>query len=151
MWSVQTYLRYKNPCSSGANYAYNFNCMEDVWDACPRADWVLWMLNHAIYDKEEFPNLDVVDFRTFAISLVPILKKHKEAGAELATFNEAGYRNLIDVTSSRRHYPSIVSSMAAVMPAAVPDIVTKLKELIPNPFRTHPCPYTARQLAGFSK
>ena len=32
-------------CSDGEEFAANFKTMADVWDACPRADWLLWILD----------------------------------------------------------------------------------------------------------
>ena len=33
-----------NACSDGAEFAGKFETMAEVWDVCPRADWLLWIL-----------------------------------------------------------------------------------------------------------
>ena len=32
-------------CSDGAEFAAKFSSMAEVWDACPRTDWLLWILD----------------------------------------------------------------------------------------------------------
>ena len=32
-------------CSDGAEFAAKFETMAEVWDACPRADWLIWILD----------------------------------------------------------------------------------------------------------
>ena len=31
-------------CQKGREFAEKYNTMAEVWDACPRADWMLWIL-----------------------------------------------------------------------------------------------------------
>jgi len=31
-------------CRDGRKFAEQYNTMAEVWDACPRADWILWIL-----------------------------------------------------------------------------------------------------------
>jgi hypothetical protein len=31
-------------CKDGREFAEKYNTMAEVWDACPRADWLLWIL-----------------------------------------------------------------------------------------------------------
>jgi hypothetical protein len=31
-------------CEEGREFAQKYNTMAEVWDACPRADWLLWIL-----------------------------------------------------------------------------------------------------------
>ena len=33
-----------NACEKGREFAEKYNTMAEVWDACPRADWLLWIL-----------------------------------------------------------------------------------------------------------
>lgn len=33
-----------NACPDGAEFAAKYKTMAEVWDACPRADWLLWIL-----------------------------------------------------------------------------------------------------------
>ena len=32
-------------CPDGAEFAAKFKTMAEVWDACPRADWLIWILD----------------------------------------------------------------------------------------------------------
>ncbi len=32
-------------CSDGAAFALKYETMRDVWDNCPRADWMIWIMN----------------------------------------------------------------------------------------------------------
>lgn len=36
-----------NACKDGAAFAAQFSTLAEVWDACPRADWMIWMLQKA--------------------------------------------------------------------------------------------------------
>jgi hypothetical protein len=43
-------------CKEGRTFALNHNTMAEVWDACPRADWLLWILtaiDAPVNDKTE--------------------------------------------------------------------------------------------------
>ena len=44
MTPEQFCARYK-ACSDGAEFAVKYKTMAEVWDACPRADWLLWILD----------------------------------------------------------------------------------------------------------
>lgn len=36
-----------NACREGVEFASKFQTLAEVWDACPRADWMIWMLQKA--------------------------------------------------------------------------------------------------------
>ncbi len=36
-----------NACREGVEFASKFQTLAEVWDACPRADWLIWMLQKA--------------------------------------------------------------------------------------------------------
>jgi hypothetical protein len=43
--SPKDFCRETHACREGAKYATGFSTMAEVWEACPRADWLVWMLN----------------------------------------------------------------------------------------------------------
>ena len=38
------FLTQKKACEAGRDYAMGFKTMAEVWDNCPRGDWLLWIL-----------------------------------------------------------------------------------------------------------
>ena len=38
------FCAHHNACLDGAEFAAKYKTMAGVWDACPRADWLLWIL-----------------------------------------------------------------------------------------------------------
>jgi hypothetical protein len=39
------FLTKNEACDDGHNYAMGFQTMAEVWDNCPRGDWLLWILD----------------------------------------------------------------------------------------------------------
>ena len=54
------FLAQHSACAAGAAFAMQYQTMADVWDACQRPDWLLWIL-----DRLDMP-LDQ-DRRLFAV------------------------------------------------------------------------------------
>ena len=42
-----------NACSDGAEFAAKYETMAEVWDACPRSDWLLWILDKLLIRDEK--------------------------------------------------------------------------------------------------
>ena len=42
-----------NACHEGAVFASRFKSMSAVWKACPRADWLIWILNAIEAEHDE--------------------------------------------------------------------------------------------------
>ena len=41
---IENYLKKHDACREGAAYALTQNSMKEVWDNCPKIDWLLWIL-----------------------------------------------------------------------------------------------------------
>jgi hypothetical protein len=39
-------LKLMNPCKEGLDWALKQQTLVDVWDKCPRSDWMWWLLQH---------------------------------------------------------------------------------------------------------
>lgn len=42
-----------DPCSEGAEFAASFKSMSEVWEACTRADWLVWILNAVGAERDD--------------------------------------------------------------------------------------------------
>jgi len=43
----QAFCDEHNACKEGRDFAVNYKSMADVWDACPRVDWLRWIQDRA--------------------------------------------------------------------------------------------------------
>lgn len=60
MNEVIEFLDKHNACQAGRDFASQYNTLAEVWENCPRSDWLLWMLRRANV------RVDIVIYRKFA-------------------------------------------------------------------------------------
>jgi hypothetical protein len=56
-------------CSSGRDFAVEHATMADVWDACPRVDWLCWILERLEIAPDE---RKVREFMCWAVTDTPL-------------------------------------------------------------------------------
>jgi hypothetical protein len=44
-WIKKLYRLDSKPCAEAVKWAENYNTLQAAWDACPRGDWMGWMLD----------------------------------------------------------------------------------------------------------
>lgn len=55
------------PCGDGAKFASRYRTMAEAWDACPRADWMLWAYGRfPSYGRDATNSADESSLRLFA-------------------------------------------------------------------------------------
>jgi len=50
---VTEFCERHDACSEGREFAANFATMAEVWDACERADWLVWIYHRAVEQMDE--------------------------------------------------------------------------------------------------
>ena len=40
---IEQFLTLHNACNEGVEFARQFSCMAEVWERCPRVQWLIWM------------------------------------------------------------------------------------------------------------
>lgn len=51
--SPADFCRTTNACAEGATFASQFKTMAEVWQNCPRVDWLVWILNTVDAPQDE--------------------------------------------------------------------------------------------------
>ena len=72
MNEVEEFCRKHGACEDGEEWASQYETLADVYDNCPRGDWLLWMLRNARMIKKQQAVQCAVDF---AERVLPIFEK----------------------------------------------------------------------------
>ena len=143
-----------NACSEGASFAIQFKTMAEVWDNCPRADWMFWILARLNLAPKELRYLAC----DFAERVLPIYEKRNpnnrapRKAVEMARRYVDGKATLKQVQEARRaaayaaadaaYAAAAAAAYAAADAAYAADARTKerieqanlVRAKIPNPF-----------------
>ena len=107
---IENYLQKHNACREGAAYARTQKSLAEVWDNCPKLEWLFWMLakqpnkpekelrlfavwcarqvQHLMKDKRSLDALDVAE--RFALGKASVEELRAARGAALGSAGSAG-------------------------------------------------------------
>ena len=144
-----------NACAEGVAFAAKFGTMAEVWDACPRVDWLTWILNaieapsdekamrlHACWCVRETPLVDgrkVWDLLTDERSRNAVIVSERFAvgeatHSELAAAQAAAWAARDAVGDAQDAARAARDAAGAAWDAARAAQTSEFKRIVPNPF-----------------
>lgn len=143
-----------NACREGVEFASKFQTLSEVWDACPRADWMIWLLQKAkktgglertlrIFACDCAESAKPTDPRSLAA--IAVARRYADGlatadelrAARVAAYSADAYA---DAVASYASYADAATAAEAAAEAAYADDATRkthaerLRAAIPNPF-----------------
>ena len=156
---IENYLQKHNACREGAAYARTQKSLAEVWDNCPKLEWLFWMLakqpnkpekelrlfavwcarqvQHLMKDKRSLDALDVAE--RFALGKASVEELRAARGAARGS---AGSADAADAAGAARGAADAAwyaawaagAAGAAALGAARDAQLKQFKKMIENPF-----------------
>lgn len=112
MTPVQFCVKYI-ACPEGREFALKYKTMSEVWEACERASWLLWILEkHATPTKEQFVRLAIL-FAESCLRLIPEGEDRPRLAVEAAKTWLADPSREHEIAAARAAYAARADDVAA--------------------------------------
>jgi len=131
-------------CQEGREFARKYNTMAEVWDACPRSDWMLWILSAIdapANDKTErlfaiwcARNTPMHDWRTTGALLTDLRSVTALEVAERFAHGDASAEELVAARDAARAAAGDAARDAAWAAARAAQ-ANQLRTMVGNPFK----------------
>jgi hypothetical protein len=97
-WIKELYkLDSRPPCAEAVEWAENYDTLQEAWDACPRGDWMVWLLDRILVDHKKIVQLSCMNAR---LSLPYITDPHVRYLIEVIEAWVEGKATAKDVTAA---------------------------------------------------